>query len=115
MRRCQAATAFAPTQSRACRARPTDLEPIRGPIQYRHAFLDMRGLRVDASNFTRAGTACKPAMGFAFAAGTTDGEGSILVLRRCGLAVCVGWGPGCGGHRRWEVVTLWASEDDAAP
>lgn len=54
-----------------------DLEPIRGPIQYRHAFLDMRGLRVDASNFTRAGTACKPAMGFAFAAGTTDGPGAF--------------------------------------
>lgn len=54
---------------------PADLAPIRGPIQYRHAFLDMRGLRVEASDFTRAGRTCKPAMGFAFAAGTTDGGG----------------------------------------
>lgn len=34
----------------------------------------MRNIQVEASNFTRAGTTCKPAMGFAFAAGTTDGE-----------------------------------------
>eukprot|EP00887_Chlorella_sp_A99_P008094 scaffold12.g8094.t1 len=50
---------------------------VRGPIEYRHAFLDMRGLEVAASAFTRAGATCKPAMGFAFAAGTTDGPGAF--------------------------------------
>ncbi|KAL4435206.1 hypothetical protein ABPG77_001888 [Micractinium sp. CCAP 211/92] len=54
-----------------------DLESVHGSIQYRHTFLDMRGLQVAASNFTRAGRACKPAMGFAFAAGTTDGPGAF--------------------------------------
>jgi neutral ceramidase len=47
---------------------------LRGPIDFRHAFLDMRSISVAATNFTRSGTTCKPAMGFAFAAGTTDGE-----------------------------------------
>ncbi|KAL4436684.1 hypothetical protein ABPG75_003823 [Micractinium tetrahymenae] len=55
----------------------SDLETIRGPIQYRHAFLDMRGIQVQASDFTQAGRTCKPAMGFAFAAGTTDGPGAF--------------------------------------
>lgn len=42
-------------------------------------FLDMRGLQVGASQFTgnRSGSTCKPAMGFAFAAGTTDGPGAF--------------------------------------
>jgi hypothetical protein len=53
---------------------PAGLEELGGPVDFRHAFLDMRGIRVAASNFTQAGTTCKPAMGFAFAAGTTDGE-----------------------------------------
>jgi neutral ceramidase len=50
---------------------------VSGPIEYRHMFLDMRNLVVEESNFTRPGTACKPAMGFAFAAGTTDGPGAF--------------------------------------
>lgn len=37
----------------------------------------MRGLVVAASPHTRAGVACKPAMGMAFAAGTTDGPGAF--------------------------------------
>lgn len=52
-------------------------EVLGGPIDYRHAFLDMRGIRVRATNFTQPGTTCKPAMGFAFAAGTTDGPGAF--------------------------------------
>lgn len=40
-------------------------------------FLDMRDLEVEESPFTRPGRACKPAMGFAFAAGTTDGPGAF--------------------------------------
>jgi hypothetical protein len=41
-------------------------------------FLDMRGRQVEGSAFTHAGSTCLPAMGFAFAAGTTDGELSPL-------------------------------------
>jgi len=37
----------------------------------------MRNITVQESNFTRAGQTCKPAMGFAFAAGTTDGPGAF--------------------------------------
>ena len=47
---------------------------LAGDIDYRHAFLDMSGITVAASNHTRAGTTCRAAMGFSFAAGTTDGE-----------------------------------------
>ena len=36
-------------------------------------FLDMSSIIVEASNFTRAGRTCRAAMGFSFAAGTTDG------------------------------------------
>ncbi len=36
-------------------------------------FLDMSSVTVQASNFTRAGRTCRAAMGFSFAAGTTDG------------------------------------------
>ena len=45
-----------------------------GDIDYRHAFLDMSSITVAASNHTRAGATCRAAMGFSFAAGTTDGE-----------------------------------------
>ena len=45
-----------------------------GPVDSRHAYLDMSNIEVLASNYTRAGRTCKPAMGFSFAAGTTDGR-----------------------------------------
>ena len=44
-----------------------------GSVDYRHMFLDMSSVTVEASNFTRAGRTCRAAMGFSFAAGTTDG------------------------------------------
>ena len=44
-----------------------------GPVDYRHVFLDMRGLEVAESSYTRSGRTCPAAMGFSFAAGTTDG------------------------------------------
>lgn len=37
----------------------------------------MRNITVKESLFTRAGKTCKPAMGFSFAAGTTDGPGAF--------------------------------------
>ncbi len=46
---------------------------VAGPIDYRHAFVDMPTVQVQASNWTQVGKTCKPAMGFGFAAGTTDG------------------------------------------
>jgi hypothetical protein len=47
--------------------------PLAGPIDARHAWVDMSAVEVKASRWTRAGRTCKGAMGFAFAAGTTDG------------------------------------------
>ena len=44
-----------------------------GPIDFRHAFLDMTNVEVKESPYTRAGRTCPAAMGFSFAAGTTDG------------------------------------------
>lgn len=44
-----------------------------GDVEYRHAYLDMTNITVEASNYTRAGRTCPAAMGFSFAAGTTDG------------------------------------------
>ncbi len=71
-----------------------ELEALSGPIDYRHTFLDMRSIQVEPSNFTQAGTTCKPAMGFAFAAGTTDGERvvidewwRVMEIAGCGSAV----------------------------
>lgn len=46
---------------------------LAGDIDFRHAFLDMSTISVEASNHTRAGKTCRAAMGFSFAAGTTDG------------------------------------------
>ena len=54
-----------------------------GPVQFRHQYLDMSDVKVAASNYTRAGHTCKPAMGFSFAAGTTDGGSSILQVSLC--------------------------------
>ena len=58
-----------------------------GDIDYRHAFLDMSSITVAASNHTRAGATCRAAMGFSFAAGTTDGEWlNAIVLAEWTLA-----------------------------
>ena len=45
-----------------------------GEVSYRHKFVDMTKVVVEASKFTRAGKTCPAAMGFSFAAGTTDGK-----------------------------------------
>ena len=84
-------------------------ERVRGPVEYRHAFLDMRGLVVKKSNFTRAGATCKPAMGFAFAAGTTDGEGvwgpRLASCRPASLLLSLGGS--------WDVGVDWGLEPGA--
>lgn len=55
---------------------PSDILSLEldGPVEFRHTFLDMRSIQVVASEHTREGRTCLPAMGMAFAAGTTDGE-----------------------------------------
>lgn len=50
---------------------------VHGNIESMHAFIDMRNVTVRKSRHTRSGRTCKPAMGFAFAAGTTDGPGAF--------------------------------------
>lgn len=51
---------------------------LSGPVESRHMFLDMRNIQITETPFTpRGGRTCIPAMGFAFAAGTTDGPGAF--------------------------------------
>nr|QOL01216.1 putative extracellular protein TR9_024 [Trebouxia lynnae] len=52
-------------------------EEVSGPIDFRHAFLDMTNIQVREGPHTRAGRTCPAAMGFSFAAGTTDGPGAF--------------------------------------
>lgn len=47
---------------------------VTGPIDFRHMYVDMTNVTVTLKNGTKVHT-CKPAMGFSFAAGTTDGPG----------------------------------------
>ncbi|CAK8675531.1 unnamed protein product [Clavelina lepadiformis] len=49
---------------------------LRGPVQAVHQYIDMTNQTVKI-NSTYAGHTCKPAMGFSFAAGTTDGPGAF--------------------------------------
>jgi neutral ceramidase len=53
------------------------LTPVSGAVESMHLYLDMSNITVRGSAFTRAGKTCKPAMGFSFAAGTTDGPGAF--------------------------------------
>jgi len=47
---------------------------VVGPIDYRHSFVKMSSLNVTLSD-GKVKTLCSPAMGYSFAAGTTDGPG----------------------------------------
>lgn len=49
-------------------------ETIRGAIDYRHSWVDFSKLNVTLSNGQNV-QLCNPAMGYSFAAGTTDGPG----------------------------------------
>ncbi|ORX82000.1 Neutral/alkaline nonlysosomal ceramidase [Basidiobolus meristosporus CBS 931.73] len=49
---------------------------IKGSIDFRHQFVDMTGVQVKL-NATTTVNLCKPAMGYSFAAGTTDGPGEF--------------------------------------
>ncbi|KAJ7959748.1 Neutral ceramidase [Quillaja saponaria] len=55
-------------------------EQIKGKIDYRHAYIDLSQLQVKMSKEKGGSTVvktCPAAMGFAFAAGTTDGPGAF--------------------------------------
>ena len=54
-------------------------EIISGAVDYRHAYVKMKGLNVTTSTGHQT-TLCSPAMGYAFAAGTTDGPVSFITL-----------------------------------
>ncbi|KAK9767428.1 hypothetical protein K7432_002787 [Basidiobolus ranarum] len=49
---------------------------IKGSIDFRHQFVDMTKLQVKINSTSTVGL-CKPAMGYSFAAGTTDGPGEF--------------------------------------
>eukprot|EP00775_Hariotina_reticulata_P010279 gene10279-10438_t len=66
-------------QRQADKAAQLFLDPtgmmVSGPIDYRHIFINMSNTLVQPSPWTRGGRTCPAAMGFSFAAGTTDGPG----------------------------------------
>ena len=49
---------------------------LSGPVDFRHTYVDMSKVVVQVNATTKAMT-CKPAMGYSFAAGTTDGPGAF--------------------------------------
>ncbi|XP_061167886.1 uncharacterized protein LOC133176834 [Saccostrea echinata] len=49
---------------------------LEGPVDFRHTYVDMSNVMVQINQTTKVKT-CKPAMGFSFAAGTTDGPGAF--------------------------------------
>jgi neutral ceramidase len=50
-------------------------ETLAGSVDYRHSFVEMPTLNVTVDGGKRTTTLCTPAMGYSFAAGTTDGPG----------------------------------------
>lgn len=46
---------------------------IKGPINSIHTYLDITQVHVEESAYGPSGRTCRPAMGYSFAAGTTDG------------------------------------------
>ncbi|KAK7494429.1 hypothetical protein BaRGS_00014321 [Batillaria attramentaria] len=49
---------------------------LTGPVDFRHTYVDMTNVQVKLNGTTTVKT-CKPAMGYSFAAGTTDGPGAF--------------------------------------
>lgn len=49
---------------------------LSGPVDFRHTYVDMSKVEVQVNATTKVKT-CKPAMGYSFAAGTTDGPGAF--------------------------------------
>jgi neutral ceramidase len=53
---------------------PNDTESLAGSVAFRHSFIDMSNLTVTLESGEEVRT-CPAALGYAFAAGTTDGPG----------------------------------------
>lgn len=53
------------------------LRTVSGAVESMHVYLDMSNITIRGRDGIRAGKTCKPAMGFSFAAGTTDGPGAF--------------------------------------
>ncbi|XP_048407238.1 neutral ceramidase isoform X2 [Stegostoma tigrinum] len=49
---------------------------IKGPVNFAHQWVNMTSVTVEF-NSTHSGHTCKPALGYSFAAGTTDGVGAF--------------------------------------
>lgn len=49
---------------------------VTGPVSFGHQYVDMSQVEVTLSNGSKA-TTCKPALGYSFAAGCTDGAGAF--------------------------------------
>ena len=54
----------------------TGYEKLEGPVDFIHQWVDMTNYTVNLSNGSTAHT-CTAAMGYSFAAGTTDGPGEF--------------------------------------
>jgi len=53
-----------------------DSEELAGPVQYKHQWINMGNYSVNLADGQSVKT-CKPALGYSFAAGTTDGPGEF--------------------------------------
>lgn len=56
-----------------------DMEALSGTVSFRHAFIDMSNKTVTLDDGS-IGKTCPAALGYAFAAGTTDGPGEYVQL-----------------------------------
>lgn len=60
---------------------------LRGPVDFRHTYVDMFSVNVDpkylnlAGGNLTSGTTCRAGMGYSFAAGTTDGPGEFSFVQ----------------------------------
>lgn len=75
----------------------TAKEQVTGPIDYRHSFVKFPGLNVTTSSGVK--TLCSPAMGYSFAAGTTDGPGMFSFTQ--GTTT---------GNKFWDTVSGFLSK-----
>ena len=55
---------------------PASTVEVSGPVSFIHQWVDMSSYQVTLNNGSMVST-CKPALGYSFAAGTTDGPGEF--------------------------------------
>ncbi|ORX89074.1 Neutral/alkaline nonlysosomal ceramidase [Basidiobolus meristosporus CBS 931.73] len=74
-------------------------EYVKGPVDFRHQFVDLTKVEVKLGNSTTK-RLCKPAMGYSFAAGTTDGPGEFDFTQ----------GDSNVSHPFWDVVRAFITK-----